>query len=509
MNFKSIFKKQNILPVAVLLAICIVVAGVLGAVNLLTADRIADNEYQKVMKSITEVVGGEYAVEVEVPENAADTVTGMYKVYDDKDSMKLLGTVATVKVKGYADDILMTVGVKVDGTVSKVIITSQSESHGKAGMSSYPDKFAGLATDKVGGVELFGGATVSSTAIKNGVIDAVNAITGGSVSADPDIGTSSKVDSPKSVDELLILADKLVSGNQGFDDITPEKYKPDTLYRIFKEKSGLGYVAYVVTSRTYEGNTFADNEALIYIDAKGTIKDIDHLTWVVGHDVTKDGFTDRFIGKDLWNIKDVELLSGATGTSSTLKTAIIDALDYVTKQIERTEEKLLELISRTTKTIFGYERVELEKNAPEALKMLFKEKSGDGYVAYLMTYWYGSIATESLLHIDANGCVRNLDILIWSTGHGIGSGDFAENFKGLDLEELKWAFDEKNEDGIDLIAGCTGTSSGLKDAVIAALEYVPATSPAAKIIGLVALFGAFACVAAIITYKSIKRRRAK
>ena len=79
--------------------------------------------------------------------------------------------------------------------------------------------------------------------------------------------------------------------------------------------------------------------------------------------------------------------------------------------IERTEEKLLELISRTTKTIFGYERVELEKNAPEALKMLFKEKSGDGYVAYLMTYWYGSIATESLLHIDANGCVRNLDIL--------------------------------------------------------------------------------------------------
>ena len=69
--------------------------------------------------------------------------------------------------------------------------------------------------------------------------------------------------------------------------------------------------------------------------------------------------------------------------------------------------------------------------------------------------------------------------------------------------------EKKNKDGIDLIAGCTGTSSGLKDAVISALEYVPATSPAAKIIGLVALFGAFACVAAIITYKSIKRRRAK
>ena len=48
MNFKSIFKKQNILPVAVLLAICIVIAAILGGVNMLTEEKIEANEQQKV-----------------------------------------------------------------------------------------------------------------------------------------------------------------------------------------------------------------------------------------------------------------------------------------------------------------------------------------------------------------------------------------------------------------------------------------------------------------------------
>jgi len=79
----------------------------------------------------------------------------------------------------------------------------------------------------------------------------------------------------------------------------------------------------------------------------------------------------------------------------------------------------------------------------------------------------------------------------------------------LNLEELKWAFDPKNEEGLDLVAGCTGNSEGLKDAVIAALEYIPESSPAARIIGLAVLLSAFASVAAIITYKFIKRRKAE
>ena len=234
MNFKSIFKKQNILPVAVLLAICIVVAGVLGAVNLLTADRIADNEYQKVMKSITEVVGGEYAIEANVSENAADTVTGMYKVYNNKDDMKLLGTVATVKVKGYAGDILLTVGVKVNGTVSKVIITSQSESHGKAGMSSYPDKFAGVSAENVGSVDLFTGATVSSTAIRNGVADAVKAAMG---TSEPE---PEKEVLPKTDEEILELAGELVQNEKGFTKLTLPG--SDELQRIFNYKYPYEYI---------------------------------------------------------------------------------------------------------------------------------------------------------------------------------------------------------------------------------------------------------------------------
>ena len=507
MNFKSIFKKQNILPVAVLLAICIVIAAILGGVNMLTEEKIEANEQQKVYESIKEALDG-YVTPMDKPENAADSVTGMYKITVSESDATVLGTVVTVKVRGYAGDIFMTVGVKSDKTISKVIITSQSESHGKAGMADYPDKFTGISTSGVGGVELFTGATISSTAIRNGVIDAVNAATGDSVSAAPDSGSGNeteKLPSPKTDEQLIALASEMVKNNKGFTDITPdEKYKPASLYKLLKEKDGLGYVAYIVT--TGWGGSLA-TESLVYIDKEGNIADHDILTWNVGHGVEPGTFGDRFIGLDLWNVDKVELVADCTGTSGGVKSAITEALECVTKQIPRSEEKLLDIINRSTPSLFGFESVELSSDAPKTLKKLFKETSGDGYVAYLLTEgWGGSIATEALLYVDANGCVRNLDILIWNVGHGIGPGDFASRFKGKDLEALKWGFDPENEDGIDLVAGCTGTSGDLKDAVLAALEYMPGNSSAARIIGLVALFGSFAAVVGIVVYKKIKRR---
>ena len=510
MSMKKFFKKENLMPVIVLLAICLVVAAVLGGINLLTEEKIAEVEEQKVYESIKQALDG-HVTPQNIPESAADSVTGMYKITKSPDDQTLVGTVVTVKVKGYAGDIFMTVGIKSDNTVSKVIITSQSESHGKTGMATYPDKFVGLPAEEVGSVDLFTGATVSSTAIRGGVIDAVNAVTGSSVSAAPDEGgeeeKAPQIVSPKTDSELLELADELVMDNEGFEEITLPEEKPLNLIKLYKEKGGRGYVAYVVTTG-WGGATVT--ESLLHVDGEGNIIKHNLLSWNVGHGVGPDDFGDEFVGKDLWNIDDIDLIAKCTGTSGGLKTALVEALEFITKQIERSEKKLLELISRSTKSILGYERVALSADAPESLKMLFKEKTGDGYAAYIVTTgWGGAVVTESLLYIDANGDVRNLDILIWSAGHGIDPGNFADSFKGLNLEELKWAFDPKNEEGLDLVAGCTGNSEGLKDAVIAALEYIPESSPAARIIGLAVLLSAFASVAAIITYKFIKRRKAE
>ena len=147
--------KKNLMPVVVLTAICIVVAALLGVVNMLTAPVIAEMEAQKVYDSFRNVLDGVYS-DVEVPKDAPNTVTAMYKVVD-KDG-KLLGHVATVTVKGYADNISVTVGVDAEGKVTKAEVTASAETHGKAGMKNYTDNFKGLDAAGVAGVDTFSGS---------------------------------------------------------------------------------------------------------------------------------------------------------------------------------------------------------------------------------------------------------------------------------------------------------------------------------------------------------------
>ena len=499
MNVKSIFKKENIMPVAVLVVICLVVAALLGGVDMLTKNKIAEVEQQKVYASLKEVLDGHITPVDKLPEGAADTITAIYEVRANEGDTDLLGKIATVKVKGYAGDILMTVGVKADGTVSKVVITSQSESHGKAGMATYPDRFSGVGAEEVGSVDHFTGATVSSTAIRGGVIDAVNAITGGSVSApDSGSGEDSTFESPRSDDELLTLALALVG--EGADLEAVSMYNaPKGLYKLYSDKGGKGYVAYVLTVRQYNGSSFADNEALVHIDTEGNIKAVNHLTWVVGHDVQKGDYAQSFVGKDYWSVDGVELLTGATGTSQSLKTVIVDALEYVTKLIPRSDSKLLTLVDAIVPNSEKFEEVEFAADAPSTLKKIYRETSGKGYVAYVTVEgWGGSVACESLVYLNGEGTILDVEILIWNVGHGIGPGNFADQFTGKTADTLS---------EVELIAGCTGTTGGLRDSIAAALPYVPTDIPAARIVGIVLISAAALSVIGLALYKFIKRRK--
>ena len=71
--------KKNIMPVVVLPAICVVVAALLGGVNMLTAPIIAEAESQKVYDSFRNVLDGVYE-DATVPETAPNSVPAMYKV---------------------------------------------------------------------------------------------------------------------------------------------------------------------------------------------------------------------------------------------------------------------------------------------------------------------------------------------------------------------------------------------------------------------------------------------
>ena len=105
---KKIFTKANVMPVAVLAAICLVIAGLLAVINGFTAPVIAEREEQKVYDSLREVLDGNFEP-AELPEGTDSSVTAIYNVTKDGSPV---GKVVTVSAKGYASTILLTVGVE-------------------------------------------------------------------------------------------------------------------------------------------------------------------------------------------------------------------------------------------------------------------------------------------------------------------------------------------------------------------------------------------------------------
>ncbi len=487
--------KKNIMPVVILTAICIVVALLLGVVNLFTAPIIKEMDEQKVYDSLREVLDGEFEPIDPLPEAAPETVNAMYKVSNGDTA---IGHVVTLTVKGYAGDISLTVGVDSDNRITKVVVTNESESHGKAGMKEYPNSFEGVHASEVADVDTFTGATVSSTAIKKAVVDAVNAVTGGSISLPDDDGNDESVGAvpevlPRTDAELTALAGALVPEAKDLVDVTPTK-APETLKRLYKADN-LGYVAYIITRGW--GNSIA-NEGLVYVDLDGNVAAINHLTWNVGHGVSADGYADSFIGKDNWTVSDVDIITGATGTSADFRSAVSDAVYTVTKMIPRSDEKLLELVDKTVPLSYDFELVELPNDAPETLRRLYKETLGRGYVAYIVTTgWGGSFATEALVYFDTEGTIQNVNLLIWNVGHGVEAGDFPERFIGKNANTVE---------GVELITSATGTSSDLKSAIAAAFPYVPTHFPVARAIGIIALCAAAAIAVTLVILK--KKRRA-
>lgn len=321
---KKVFSKQNIMPTAVLLIICLVSTVILALLNMLTAPVVEAAEKEAIAESLRVVLpGGEFGDPEELGEDVPDTVTAIYRDVNGK------GHVVTVLTRGYVGDIAVTVGVDSEGKVIKAVVTKESESHGKAGMDSYTDRFTGLDSVGVADAELFSGATISSTAIKGAVSDAMIALG----------YMEPKGDGLRSDVELIAEAMNMVAGAVGFTNVT-ENNAGDHVKKIFRENSGKGYVIYANTYAQYGGGL--ETETLIAVDSDGVITNVNNLYWKVGHNVeiapppppseekVKE-FFDGFIGADIDNIGSVELVADATGTANNVRMALTEALEAISE----------------------------------------------------------------------------------------------------------------------------------------------------------------------------------
>ncbi len=159
-----------------LLLISVVVAGLLGLVNHITADKISALTAEKTAASMQEVLPADSYNELSY--NGSDA--NVAKVYEAVGA----GYVVEVTPSGFGGTIDMVVGVTSDGTVSGVAIVSMSETSGlgaNATKESFRSQFVGksgeLAVSKDGGeIDALTGATITSRAVTSGVSSALAAV---------------------------------------------------------------------------------------------------------------------------------------------------------------------------------------------------------------------------------------------------------------------------------------------------------------------------------------------
>ena len=170
----------------VLMSFSLVLGFVLGAVYKITEGPIAEATLKKEMeayKVVFETADTFNEVTVDAAAAAAVMTDGGFpdeinKAFEAVDANgTVLGYVVQLTTKdGYSGGIVMVVGVTADGTVNGFSVTAHSETSGlgtKAFDPAYADQFKGISAADVSGVATISGATLTSTAVINGINAAV------------------------------------------------------------------------------------------------------------------------------------------------------------------------------------------------------------------------------------------------------------------------------------------------------------------------------------------------
>lgn len=144
--------------------ICIIAAGLLSGVNLLTRSKIISQAQAEEEAGLREVMP--LAVHFEAVKPKDDIL--YYKAHDKEG--KLIGVAFKASGKGYSSTIETMVGMLKDGTITAIKVLSQNETPGLGARVAEPE-FTGQFKDlkNISGVNAITGATISSRAVTDSV----------------------------------------------------------------------------------------------------------------------------------------------------------------------------------------------------------------------------------------------------------------------------------------------------------------------------------------------------
>lgn len=165
-------KNDIIKPIIVLVSICLAVTALLAYVNSVTSPIIKDAETKAAAQARQEVLKKADKFSLMDVKNPPECVTEVYKAENGA------GYVFMLTVKGYGGDMKLICGVDSNGAIETCKTLSHSETSGlgsKTAEDPYRKQYSGKTADTLDTVDSISGATISSTAYKKAVTDALKA----------------------------------------------------------------------------------------------------------------------------------------------------------------------------------------------------------------------------------------------------------------------------------------------------------------------------------------------
>lgn len=505
--------KNNIKPAIVLGSICLVVALLMGVINMITAVEI---EKQLEIKS--------NAAKIEVLPTAgangfSENILNELKKsnQDIPKEIKAIfkadtGYVFQAEVSGNASGMIIMCGISNEGKITGVKDIANGETPSfwatvSKLLGGENSSYTGRSTTNLD-PQLVSGATKSSTGIYNAVKASVKAF---NLISEP-IVEEILYPAPLHKDEALDLAKTMYDGDAALESILYRKdkdgndvrnYYSENIIDVYKNSEDGSVVLYVATrTETKELET----EALILVDKAGKVLNVKILEWIVDNDVAQytDKYTDSFVGKTRYNIDGVDPVDGAISTSYNLVDAIEIALFEVVGHIGATQEEIDEYAYSVVPYGETLEKMALPENAPETVKNMYRLKSGRGYVFFVSTKTeYAPCETEAYVYTDINGKIFEVEILSWIVGNGAyPSASYVDGLKGKTIEQLRGQDEEKK---VDQVAGATGTSAHLEHAIADALTIVPEHTNY-SLIGIIAISIAAIVSVSVVVISYLRRR---
>jgi len=220
-GLKNIDWKYYIKTSMILLVISAVIATMLAVVNHFTKDKIAENEFAVMQETIEKLFPGCERIK-EVEKDFKGNVKAAYSIYDGD---KKIGNCIKVEPIGFKEKITVIVGVDIDGKCVGVEIVSISDTPGvgtKVKDITYLAGYIGLDGELASNYDTIAGATISSSAVRDGIKEALMLDIFGEEETAPEETDNPEADSSENENEQTPETGDTQSSDQTGDTTVPD-----------------------------------------------------------------------------------------------------------------------------------------------------------------------------------------------------------------------------------------------------------------------------------------------